>query len=69
MCYGIRLLADRRAVLLVLFALLFSHVPVRAQNATGRIIGTVTDAQGAVIAGAQITVTNSGTAIAQRRQQ
>src|ERR1700681_3512672 len=31
------------------------------QNATGRITGTVTDPSGAVIAGAKITVTNTGT--------
>jgi hypothetical protein len=31
------------------------------QTATGRIIGTVTDAQGAAIAGARVTITNSGT--------
>lgn len=32
-----------------------------AQNATGRVIGTVTDSQGAAIVGARITVTNTGT--------
>ena len=34
-----------------------------AQNAAGRIIGTVTDQQGAAIAGAKITVTNIATSV------
>ena len=34
-----------------------------AQNATGRIIGTVTDQQSAVIAGAKVTVTNIATSV------
>ena len=32
-------------------------------GATGTILGTVTDATGAVVAGAKVTVTNSGTAM------
>jgi hypothetical protein len=32
-----------------------------AQNATGRVIGTVTDTQGAAIPGAKVVVTNTGT--------
>jgi hypothetical protein len=36
-----------------------------AQDATGRIVGTVTDPSGAPILGAQVTVTNAGTKIAQ----
>ena len=36
-------------------------IHVHAQTATGRIIGTVTDAQGSVIAGAKITITNTAT--------
>ena len=40
---------------------LATSMAVHAQNATGRIIGTVTDAQAAAIAGAKVTVTNSGT--------
>ena len=38
-------------------------IPVMAQTSTGRIIGTVSDQQGASLAGAHITVTNSGTNI------
>jgi hypothetical protein len=36
-------------------------IPALAQNSTGRVIGTVMDAQGAAIAGAKVTVTNTGT--------
>jgi phage baseplate assembly protein gpV len=42
-------------------ALFLVSIPALAQNSTGRIIGTVTDAQGAAIAGAKVTVTNTAT--------
>jgi outer membrane receptor protein involved in Fe transport len=47
------------AVVLSLASLLvpFAH----SQNATGRVVGTVTDPQGARLPGAQVTVTNTGT--------
>jgi Carboxypeptidase regulatory-like domain/TonB dependent receptor len=48
-------------ILLTAISFLFAYAPARAQNATGRIIGTATDAQGAAIAGARITITNTGT--------
>ena len=54
-CRGLRYL------LLALVGLLLICNSTTAQNATGRIIGTVTDAQGAAIAGAKVTVTNTGT--------
>src|SRR5258708_22149038 len=60
------LFAGRRTARLLLFLLIFFRPPVHAQNAVGRIIGTVTDTQGAVMAGTQITVVNTGTAIAQK---
>src|SRR5262249_47985092 len=41
--------------------LLFVCVPLTAQKYTGTITGTVVDAQGAVLAGAQVTITNEGT--------
>ena len=50
-----------RNLLLALVAFLFACCSAYAQTDTGRIIGTVTDAQGAAIAGAKITVTNTGT--------
>src|SRR5580700_10631659 len=58
------LLLVRRAcryLLLALAGCLIGCLSTSAQTATGRIIGTVTDAQGAVIAAAKITVTNTGT--------
>jgi hypothetical protein len=62
---GIKLFAGRWAMLFVFFLLLLPYQG-RAQTSAGRIIGTVTDAQGAVIAGAQITVVNAGTGVAQK---
>jgi hypothetical protein len=50
----------RRAVHLALVLLLFL-VPAFAQFDTGTIAGLVTDPSGAVVAGADITVTNTGT--------
>src|ERR1700685_3498705 len=49
-----------RVVLLALVVMLASAVSV-AQDATGRIFGTVYDQQGAVIPDTQVTVTNSAT--------
>src|SRR3989442_705977 len=45
------------AAIVFLFAL---NSTVRTQEATGKIIGTVTDPQGAVVSGATVTVTNTG---------
>src|SRR3974377_761878 len=50
----------RKVGMLVLIGLRLT-VRAHAQTATGRIIGTVTDVQGAAIAGAKITITNIGT--------
>ncbi|MGH9701715.1 MAG: carboxypeptidase-like regulatory domain-containing protein, partial [Candidatus Acidiferrales bacterium] len=36
-------------------------IPSPAQNSTGRIVGTITDAQGAVVPGAKVVATNAGT--------
>ena len=48
------------------FCLIFTlQSTVRSQEATGRILGTVTDPQGAVVPGAKVTVTNTGTQTAQ----
>jgi hypothetical protein len=52
------------AVFAVFFCLLAGSA-ARAQDATGRIIGNVTDPSGAPILGANVTVTNLGTKIGQ----
>jgi hypothetical protein len=49
-----------RCILPAVLIFLFACGSATAQTATGRIIGTATDAQGAAIAGARITVTNTG---------
>ncbi len=43
------------------FTFLFSALSLFGQDATGRVIGTVTDAQGGSIEGARVTVTNAAT--------
>ena len=42
--------------------MLFSATPLHAQVDAGAILGTVTDASGAVVKGASVTLTNEGTA-------
>jgi hypothetical protein len=55
------LLSWGRWLLAVIAALLILSIPGAAQNAAGRVIGTVTDQQGAPIPQAKVTVTNVGT--------
>jgi hypothetical protein len=43
--------------------MLFSPSPVKAQMITADILGTVTDSTGAVLAGAKVTIKNTGTGI------
>ena len=50
-----------RVVLLLFVIVTFGPTLSSAQDATGRVFGTVYDQQGAVISGAQITVTNTAT--------
>ena len=40
--------------------------PVLAQDATGRIVGIVSDPSGAIVTGATVTVTNTGTKVARQ---
>lgn len=47
----------RSVLLVVIFAALFAAGGVWAQVTTGTILGTVTDAQGAAVAGAAVTIT------------
>ena len=54
----------RRYCALLLLAALAVATVSSAQDATGRVFGTVYDQQGAVIAAAQITVTNTATQVA-----
>lgn len=51
----------KRSSLMLLVLLLLSARISRAQEATGRIAGTVSDPSGAVIPGVQVTVTNTAT--------
>jgi len=50
-----------RSFLALTFTALFFGVSAFAQNTNGRVIGTVTDPQGAAVAGARIAVNNIGT--------
>ncbi|MGO9227899.1 MAG: TonB-dependent receptor domain-containing protein [Bryobacteraceae bacterium] len=45
-------------------ALTLAAYPVLAQDTTGKIVGVVSDSSGAVVAGATVTVTNTGTQVA-----
>jgi len=53
--------STRRAVIAPALAVLAFTVSVWAQNTNGRVIGIVTDPQGAAVAGAKVTVVNAGT--------
>ena len=50
-----------RRMLLIACAIFLAATPARSQTSTGRAIGTVMDVQGAAIAGAKVTVTNTAT--------
>ncbi len=51
----------RPCLLTLILAIPFFGVSALAQNTNGRVIGTVTDQQGAAVAGAKVTVTNTTT--------
>jgi hypothetical protein len=46
--------------------LILAGYPVLAQDATGRIAGTVSDASGGIVPNATVTVTNTGTGVARQ---
>ena len=48
----------------VVLAAGLAAAPVHAQSLYGTIVGTVTDAQGATIPGATVTITNENTGLA-----
>jgi Carboxypeptidase regulatory-like domain/TonB-dependent Receptor Plug Domain len=52
-------------VVLPLVLCLLIAVPIYAQRSSGTITGVVTDPQGAVVAGAQVTITNQATGLTQ----
>src|SRR5215469_6892955 len=54
-----------RAFAAVVFLMATVAVGVGAQQTTADLVGTVTDSSGAVVPGATVTVTNSGTGISQ----
>ncbi|MGA7693796.1 MAG: carboxypeptidase regulatory-like domain-containing protein [Candidatus Sulfotelmatobacter sp.] len=58
-----KILKRRSGTALLLLAAVVMPAATSAQDATGRIFGTVYDQQGAVIAAAQITVTNTATQV------
>ena len=52
------------AIALVLLAVMLSlHTAISAQGTTSRVTGTVTDASGAAVSGASVTLTNDGTGV------
>jgi outer membrane receptor protein involved in Fe transport len=54
------------AWILVVLSGLVLNLPARAQTSFGAMVGTVTDNSGALIAGAEVTVTNTATGIARQ---
>jgi outer membrane receptor protein involved in Fe transport len=53
----------RRAAITGSLAVLIFGASLWAQNTNGRVIGIVTDPQGAAVAGAKVTVSNAGTSV------
>jgi len=61
-CKAISLWTLRTSLALAVSLMLSSATPLHAQVDAGAILGTVTDASGAVVKGATVTLTNEGTA-------
>src|SRR5437867_4311135 len=59
---------DRMRTRVVLVSLLLVSLTVYAQTFRGTILGTVTDASGAVVSGAKVTVRNVGTGLERSTQ-
>jgi len=55
--------AGWQRLVLAIFVALLIPVSASAQQATGKIVGTVTDAQGGVMPGVKVTATNNATQI------
>ena len=55
--------SSRNLYLILFLMLLLTAVTAVAQDATGKLVGTVTDPQGAVVPGAKVTVTNTATGV------
>jgi hypothetical protein len=56
------------AAILAVFIIFFTSSPASAQSTGGRIRGTVTDASGAAVVGAKVTLVNEGTNLAREAQ-
>src|SRR2546421_8786663 len=57
------------AFFITVFCLIALSPGVRAQEAKGKIIGTVTDPQGSVLPGARVSVTNTSTLTTQNSRE
>lgn len=54
---------DVRVCVVLSLALIFANGPAWAQEASGKVLGTITDPRGGVIPGVKVTVTNTATQV------
>lgn len=52
-----------RACVVLILVLIFANGPAWAQEASGKVLGTITDPRGGVIPGVKVTVTNTATQV------